>query len=303
MRQNLYKIKVITNGGALFARNQSTIIFEESSNISFVENSAELGGGAISILDSILTMYGRVLFEGNSADKGGAIYAQANFYNARFELRNVWFERNTAVLNGEAIYADSTFIKMTGVLDFVKNSAQMGRAIAIRSFSRTHISGELNKVLISLSKLRLVEPLMANFVDNSATIKGGVIFFDEDICVSQLCDKSPGVFSYCFIEFSSKDNIRLNFNNNSTEIAGRILYGGGLDTCIPYISGRHDFSQQALNVIASISNFNMNISNYRENAASNVSSDPVQVCICKRDGVVCNYTETEMQEKSSFYRL
>ena len=44
--------------------------------------------------------------------------------------------------------------------------------------------------------------------------------------------------------------------------------------------------------IAGISNLNVNISNYRENIIA--SSDPVHVCICKGDDVVCNYTETEM---------
>ena len=119
------------------------------------------GGGAISLLDSNLIIHGGVLFEGNSADTGGAIYAQRYFHHASVELRNVRFERNTALLNGRAVYADNTPISMTGTLQFVKNSAQRGGAMTFRSSS----------------KLLLTEPLMTNFSENSATISGGVIFF------------------------------------------------------------------------------------------------------------------------------
>ena len=43
----------------------------------------------------------------------------------------------------------------------------------------------------------------------------------------------------------------------------------------------------ALNTITSISNVNVTINNYEENSTSNVSSDPLQVCICKSDGLIC----------------
>ena len=291
-------------GGAICSI-QSKVIFEESSDISFVENSATSGsdgaGGAIYTLDSNLTMYGRVLFEGNSADTGGAIYAQGYFYvttsSVELSSRDVWFNRNTALLNGGAVYVSNTLINMTGALHFIKNSAQRGGAIAFIS----HSSYDSNGYFTSSSKLLLTEPLMAEFIENLANMSGGVIFFDEgNIGISRSCDKNPDIISYCFIEFSSRDNISLNFDNNSAEKAGRILYGGNLDTCTPSVSGRLLFADRALNIIASFSNVNVNVSNYKDNTTSNVSSDTLQVCICEKYGLVCNHTEIETVTGSEF---
>ena len=49
-----------------------------------------------------------------------------------------------------------------------------------------------------------------------------------------------------------------------------------------------------LSIIASISNVNVNVSNYKDNTTSIVSSDPLQVCFCKSDSLECdNYIEIE----------
>ena len=55
-------------------------------------------------------------------------------------------------------------------------------------------------------------------------------------------------------------------------IAGRLFYGGNLDTCFPTVNGRVNLSFnrsrdgfEALNVIANISNVNVSVSNYKEN--------------------------------------
>ena len=280
---------VITNGGALFANTGSKVIFEESSNVSFVENSAVFGGGAVSILDSSLIMHGRVLFEGNSADSGGAIYIQAYFNDSNIVLKNVRFEKNTAVRTGGAIYAEDTRISMTGTLHFVKNFARRGGAIALGSGVR------------SSNKFLLIEPLRANFSENSANVSGGAIFFDDfNTRISQLCTKNSNSERFdCFIEFRSSNNIKLNFVNNNAKIAGSILYGGGLDTCEQLVI--HDrYYYQALNIIANFSNVNVNVSNYKDNRTSIVSSDPLQVCICENDGLMCNYTDKETVRGKEF---
>ena len=298
------------SGGAIGAFYQSRIVFEESSNISFIENSAALAGGAISIEDSSLTMHGRVLFERNSAGDsggairvfgqniptkiscsgksivfrnntslgyGGAIYAMSDIYSAgtNAELRDVVFERNVAMIDGGAVYAFNTFINMTGTLYFVKNSAHRGGAMAFKGNS---------------SKLQLIEPLTAHFVENSANMSGGAIFFDDDTSGCQLCTEDARFNNYlqdCFLELSSRVGIRLNFDNNTADIAGQILYGGNLDTCGLSVGRAHPVDEP-LSIISSISNVNINVNNYKENTTSNVSSDPLQVCICKSDSPVCN---------------
>ena len=310
------------SGGAIYATHESRVTFEESSDISFIENFAASYGGAMAVVDSNLTMYGRVSFESNSADlgggaitvnssrdassssviscsgksiifrnntskgSGGAIYAGSysqSSHNATVivELRDVLFEGNTAVLNGGATYSFNSITNMTGTVDFNYNSAQRGGAMA---FSGT------------TSKLHLTEPLTTNFVENSATLGGGAIFIQNDVSINQLCStdiQSQILFLVreCFIELSSEINIRLNFENNNAS-SGRIFYGGNLDTCTLLVGGMRTYN--ALETIASLSNVNVNIISPNEEI-SNISSDPVQVCICKRDRFdnVCNSTEIE----------
>ena len=152
---------------------------------------------------------------------------------------------------GGAIYAEDTPISMTGTLHFVKNFARSGGAIALGSGVR------------SSNKFLLIEPLIANFSEYSANMSGGAIFFDDfNTRISQLCTKNSNSERFdCFIEFCSSNNIKLNFVNNNANIAGSILYGGGLDTCEQLVT--HDrYHYQALNIIANFSNMNVNISNY-----------------------------------------
>ena len=214
------------NGGAIYATHSSKVTFEESSNILFIENFAAGVGGAISISDSNLIMYGGVLFERNSANvsggavsiiglhiltmincrernvifrnntsqsHGGAIYVNAYGITTSVHLRNILFERNTALHDGGAIYAlgktlsvelrdilfdrntampsgyggamyaSDSVINMTGTVHFVQNGAQMGGAMA---FSTS-------------SKLQFIEPLVANFFENTAMLNGGAVYASD----------------------------------------------------------------------------------------------------------------------------
>ena len=133
------------------------------------------------------------------------------------------------------------------------------------------------------SKLLLTEPLMANFAENSANGSGGAIYFDDSLSVRQLCFDTT--FRNCSIELTSRTNIRLNFNNNIANIAGRIFHGGSLDRCNLIVGGKFS-NDNPLNTIASISNINVNVSNLKDNTTSNVSSSQLKVCICKDDSLI-----------------
>ena len=148
----------------------------------------------------------------------------------------------------------------------------------------------------------MIEPLAVNFNENSATFDGGVIFFEDGTNQNQMC--FGPIERNCSIEFSSwidVNSLNLNFENNSTERAGRIFYGGNLDTCTPIIGGWPFCGLQALYVIARISNVNVSANNYNDNTTSNVSSDPLQVCICNNDiSVFCKSTEIETVRGRAF---
>ena len=259
------------NGGAIHAASGTNV---ELKDILFERNVAMIGGGAIYVVDSSIKMTGTLHFRNNTSNgHGGAIYADTSV-TSMFELRDIQCERNS-VLFDRIGYVDDSSINMTGTLYFVRNSAQRGGAMALRGIS---------------SKLLLTEPLTANFVENSVTMSGGAIFFDDNtsgcqsICFAALSNRLSQ--QNCPIQLSSRANIRLNFDNNTADIAGRVLYGGNLDTCRISV-GKYIYDYHPLNTIASISNLNVNV-NYQDNTTSNISSDPLQACICKRNSLKCN---------------
>lgn len=99
--------------GAIYADGQAKVIFEETSNISFVENSAVISGGAMYLLDGAnLTMCGRVLFEANSAQRdGGAIAIEGGTLSTTMmecNEKNITFRNNTVgqlqYYDGGAVY-------------------------------------------------------------------------------------------------------------------------------------------------------------------------------------------------------
>ena len=308
-----------TSGGAIYAVSQSRVIFEETSSVSFIENSAASYGGAIYMMQSSLIMNGRVLFDSNFAGlgggaiainnaqpnylpsiisviicsgksiifrnntshgSGGAIYAMNQYQlvsDIIVGLKDVRFEGNTATLDGGAAYLFNSVINMTGTIDFNQNSAQRGGAMAF--------TGDY------FSRLRLIDPLTANFTNNSASLSGGVIFFQDNTSFGQVCLSHFNTLLECFIVFSSEVNISLNFDDNSAT-TGKIFYGGYLGTCTPSVNGTHRYlcRERILDTIASISNVHVNVSNPKEDV-SNVSSDPIQVCICKSSYRICDGTE------------
>ena len=143
----------------------------------------------------------------------------------------------------------------------------------------------------------MIEPLAVNFNENSATFDGGVIFFEDGTNQNQMY--FGPIERNCSIEFSSWINV--NSLNYSAERAGRIFYGGNLDTCTPIIGGWPFCGLQALYVIARISNVNVSANNYKDNTTSNVSSNPLQVCICNNDiSVFCKSIEIETVRGRAF---
>jgi predicted outer membrane repeat protein len=106
------------SGGAIYAVYQSRVIFEETSRVSFIKNSAASYGGAIYVSQSNLTMHGRVLFESNFAGLGGGAIAINNgYYDGNPLARSVIncsgnsiiFRNNTSHGSGGAIYAMSQY--------------------------------------------------------------------------------------------------------------------------------------------------------------------------------------------------
>lgn len=149
-------------GGAISATNTNITMY---GRLLFADNSADKGGGAIPITEqTMINCSGRsITFRNNTSQTGGAIYAISPTYSevgfrTTVELRDTLFEGNAAKDEGGAVYVSDSTINMTGTIHFVQNSAKSGGAMAF--------SG-------SGSELLLTRPLTAYFDKKIQLLKVG----------------------------------------------------------------------------------------------------------------------------------
>ena len=199
-------------------------------------------------------------------------------FDERFPCVNK-FSNNRATLGGASYYA-SSLVEFKHFQTFELNVADQGGAIAFNDNS----------------KLKLNEPLQADFINNGAMNYGGAIFFEDMLTISKCTAMALSKFQHpaqetCFIAlnlnqtctiFKNTGNIsdiQLNFVDNTAGSAGAILYGGNLDSCnLVYTSScpiHNNIMDNAIQVIQRISYI---VSN--DSITSTISSDPLQVCVC-----------------------
>ena len=228
-------------GVAIYMEN-STVVIQGTAN--FTESIARTGfGGAISAHNSNLSINATVIFFNNSVTVfGGGIYAEVSYVQL---AGNVTFKNNSAY-SGGAIHTVSGSVLITGNIRFVSNSAYEGGAMGLEDSTQ----------------LLLRSPLVASFHGNDAYFNGGAIFNDDS---SSLCSESQ---PDCFIAEgpnSDQRDVHLNFSKNSAPEGGAVIYGGNLDHCL-------------VNHTTSGISFLQNVSNI---ISSEISSDPLKVCICE----------------------
>ena len=101
-------------------------------------------------------------------------------------------------------------------------------------------------------------------------------------------------------------NVQINFMRNSAGNGGTELYGGNLDNCRLRIGGGiidscgNSIGGTYSNIptIDTIQEFSNIVS--IDNSISNISSDPVQICLCVDDGLFCNYFSIETVRGKEF---
>ena len=86
-------------GGAIIAERDYYAVPTSLAHVSFVGNSAGETGGAMHIEDDVSITDAN--FDGNSAQNGGAIYAE---FESSTKVKNASFTNNTAAQNGAAVY-------------------------------------------------------------------------------------------------------------------------------------------------------------------------------------------------------
>ena len=289
------------DGGAIYASNNTVLIFEGTSN--FIRNSAGSIGGAIYTSQTTLLLFnGTSNFIGNTAlFSSGAIYTRSNCTLTFYGTIN--FIDNSAG-DGGAIYASyNTVLSFNGASNFIGNSAVYGGAIRIDVTSTLILNGTVNFTsnghnrgtvngdatygggLYMAQKTALsILPNTTVYWEKNHASYGGAIFVRDAIPLSYCTSFATYIPKEdCFFQLpgqnlSSGIDAQFVFKNNSADAAGSVLYGGAVDNC--KLTGLESCSSGKV--------FDMLVHIEDDNTNSSVSSDPFHICPCENNHSDCS---------------
>ena len=205
------------------------------------------------------------VFDGNTINRSYAEFASVNpSFTVTVVISNC---RNVVISNcnftnneGSGLVLIDTYVTFHGVNNFSNNSASVGGGI----------------YMISTSILFLAPGSLLRFVNNHASDTGGAIHVEQ--VVLTLYSDRESVTNHCFYQLQAAggvSNKHFYFENNTAGIAGTVLYGGAIMSCL-----QADLS--------SISTF------VNQSGLSILSSDPRGVCFCNASIPDCSLKNLTM---------
>ena len=223
-------------GGAISAEN-GVIVFQGTNY--FVNNFA-LGGGAMLLNDSTVTLNESVFFNNGAIDGrnellkhliikefseyqqliDGLSIGKANYLSLNFDRNNSIDDynvcENSATLNGGAVQSVNTSMTIDGEVTFGNNTAFHGGAM-----------------FLTRTKLLLSSTAKAVFIQNRAYSRGGAIYVKDSQCSFGSIHPIE-CFLSIEIDLNRVSTNKLIFFSNSAESYGSNLYGGQLNECRLY---------------------------------------------------------------------
>ena len=277
-------------GGAIYTINNTVLIFTGTSN--FINNLAGAGygfGGAISANSkTVLSFNGTNNFINNTGDyRGGAISISDNTVLSFSGTSN--FTSNSAYYDGGAICAESnTSLTFNGTTYFTSNGHYEGKTMTQNKFTN-HGGGLFMELKTTLSIL----PNTTVYWENNHATRGGAIYVADTSPLSYCTPLTPYIpQEECFFQLPGQNlssiNVQLIFINNSADDAGSVLYGGAIDHC--KLSHGPDLYSSGKVFDMLVHN---NDTDY--NTTSNISSDPLQICLCEDNLPKCSMTQYELR--------
>ena len=302
-------------GGAIIVLDSNLTV---TGNTTFLDNSATVGyckfgfgvsyGGAIFTTgNTVLSFNGINNFINNSAsDGGGGAICTLNNTVLRFSGTNSFI--NNSAYAGGAIATDNTVFASSGTTHFINNSAFVGGAIytscnSTLTFNGTiyftnngHYEGGVNilyegtkggGVYMRLKSTFFILPNTTVYWENNHANLGGAIYVEDanplSYCrsVAKLVPKEECFFQLPGQNLSNGIDVQLVFKNNSADVAGSVLYGGAIDNCKLNHGLDSHHSGEVFDMIV-----HNNDTDY--NTTSNISSDPLQICLCKHNLPDCS---------------
>ena len=267
---NSSKAKYSILQGAIGLFN-SRMILTDTGHLLLTNNTAD-ERGAINVWNSEIEFNGCIQCYSNQAySSGGALFARKSMINLKTPTNCSIFQSNIARNIGGGVYAIDSLVNMTGLQNFVQNCAQYGGALAF-DYS---------------SNLILSDPLDG--------FEGGVIYYEDSFSGSQCIYVNSSVQqdTNYFFELTSKSDIQLSFVNNTASNAGTVLYGGSIDACKLYIGEstrdscgnrvgeKFIYGDEVVKLFNNILHI-VSKESKPSNKSSEISSDPLQLCFCRR---------------------
>ena len=280
----------LQEGGAVTSF-QSTVTFNGETTLS---NNQAKQGGAILATESKIKVHGRINVENNRATKsngGGISLLQSELdisclNGCRSCDADVTISGNSAERGG-GVYATSSIISLCqqGYLCFVNNVAQSGGGLYLE------VNPKLNLLKREYYNTQGLAFLI--FTDNRAAY-GGAVYVADDTN-SGGCSPNVECFIQTLAlykldddqaqYYSHQKNIRFS-GNNATE-RGSILFGGLLDRCVPsnfaeIYEIEPELRGQYYNGVAYLQN-QSNIPADLVRIQESISSPPVRICFCNEN--------------------
>ena len=306
-------------GGAITA-SLSDVIFNGTSSLT--DNYAENGGAIYATGHSKVYVNGEMTIAYNMAkNTGGGVYLDTSEIQCQSNS-SLNISSNTATEKGGGVHAISSSINVIGNFTYCNTSTddnnmqyEYDGSLLYFSDNEAHKGGglclEMNSKMQILKYTPHNEPFsIVTFSGNSADY-GGAVYVSDD---SDMCNPSNSYYKarecvFQILANYSSASLYVNqmrgdantqnifFSQNLAYISGSTLFGGLLDRCkLEHFSELQHVTndttvprRESLNVtIVNGISYLTNISNIN---VSEISSEPVQLCFCKPDGVGpdCDY--------------
>ena len=280
---------------------QSTINFHELTT--FSENYSAKSGGAIYVLESLMSIFGTLNITNNSARYGGGAFLYlSNMFCYGFCI----FSHNKATKSGGGIHAVSmsvilkgenmwTTSAFNGSLTITDNEANVGGGMNLEMNSKLHSIGS-NTYQYTIE-----------FARNKANDKGGAIFIDDKtyplVCASESFAHYSAQTECFFQALYYGEDIgqgeliqHITFTNNLAS-NGSILYGGLLDRCtLSPVASIYDKTLDSTTQITPVDALSYLLkesglgSSLDEVISDEVMSDPLRICFCQKNMTLnCSY--------------
>ena len=283
-------------GGAIFLAWGNTVLNLSGVN-NYINNSAAGGGAIYTLGNTVLNQNGTSNFINNSAEHGGAIYTVNNTVLHLNGVNN--FINNSASIGGAIYTYNNTVSSFNGTSNFINNSvsAITTNANGTLTFNGTvyftnngHYGGvntDYNAggggVFMGIKCTFSILPNTTVYWENNHARLGGAIYV-YDASPLSYCKPLATLVSTedCFFQLPGQNlsngiDVQVVFKNNSADDAGSVLYGGAIDNCkLTHGLDSHS-SGEVFDMIVHTDN------ETEDNTTSNISSDPLQICLCESD--------------------